>query len=446
MLSRKDLHNYQIRAIDFIKDRQRVFLMLDLGLGKTVSTLTAVSDLLDSFAIRRALVVAPLRVANSVWKQEAARWEHLKHLHVQICTGLVRERIASLHRSADIYVINRENVSWLVDFYGNRWPFDCLVVDESSSFKNSSSKRFKALRKVLPNISHRILLSGTPSPNGLHDLWAQCYMIDYGQALGRTLTTFRAKYFEADYNGFGYKPRKDISKQVYGKIAPYCISMSAKDYLELPERISINHEIALPKAALAQYEDFEKDLFIDLDGGVEIEAINAAVLAGKLLQFSSGAMYTDEAKNFKVIHDEKISAIIELVEENANEPILIAYNFKSDLERLIRALPNATVLDKSPRTIQDWNDGKIPILLAHPASCGHGINLQRGGSLIIWFALSWSLELYQQLNARLHRQGQDKPVRIINLICKDTIEERVIKILSSKDVVQKDLLYALRAN
>lgn len=193
MLSREDLHNYQIRAIDFIKDRQRVFLMLDLGLGKTVSTLTAVSDLLDSFAIRRVLVVAPLRVANSVWIQEAARWEHLKHLQVQVCTGPVKDRIASLYRSADIYVINRENVSWLVDFYGSKWPFDCLVVDESSSFKNSSSKRFKALRKVLPNISHRILLSGTPSPNGLHDLWAQCYMIDYGQALGRTLTAFRSR-------------------------------------------------------------------------------------------------------------------------------------------------------------------------------------------------------------------------------------------------------------
>lgn len=445
MLSRDDLHQYQIRAIEFIKNRKRAFLMLDLGLGKTVSTLTAIADLLDGFAVNKVLVIAPLRVANSVWKQESENWQHLKHLRVQICTGSETKRLSALHNDAEIYVINRENVTWLVNKLGKKWPFDFVVVDESSSFKNSSSKRFKSLRKILPFTNYIALLTGTPSPNGLQDLWAQCYLVDYGMSLGRTLTNFRNRFFDADYFGHTYTPKHGSDKKIHNAIRDYSLSMSSDDYLELPERVILREKIILSSQVLNQYKDFEKNLFMEFDGE-EIEAVNAAVLAGKLMQFSSGALYTDENKNYKVVHDGKIDAIKELIEENQGENILIAYNYKSDLERLKKALPQARVLDKESQTIDDWNKGLIPILLAHPASAGHGLNLQQGGSLIIWFSLNWSLELYQQFNARLHRQGQCKPVRIIHIIADGTIDERVLEVLNDKDATQTDLLKALKSD
>ena len=444
MRSRSDLHAYQVRAVNFIHSRKRCALWLDMGLGKSVATLTAVSDLFDGLAIRRVLVIAPLRVANSVWQQEAAAWEHLRHLKVAICTGSESARLSALQSGSDIYVINRENIPWLIRQYSKRWPFDCIVVDEASSFKNASSQRFKALRRTLPSTSHMILLTGTPSPNGLLDLWSQIYLIDSGQALGHTMTAYRQRFFEHDYLGYKFKPRAGAAKSVQDLLRPYVLSMSAADYIELPDRIDLIELVTLPPAAMEAYRDFEKTLLAELPDGEEVEAVSAAVLANKLLQFSNGAMYTDNLGNWSEIHDAKIEALADLIEQNDNENILVAYNYKTDLIRLQRRFPKARILDKNPDTIRAWNNGEIPLLLAHPASAGHGINLQRGGSLIIWFGLNWSLELYQQFNARLHRQGQERPVRVVHLIADECIDERVMSVLADKDASQSALLRALK--
>lgn len=444
MLSRSDLHEYQRKGVDFIKERKRCALWLDMGLGKTTTTLTALSDLIDSFSVNRTLVIAPLRVANSVWRQEAANWEHLKHLSVAICTGSERERLSALQRDSDLYVINRENVPWLIKHYGSAWPFDCVVIDEASSFKNATSQRFKALRKALPQTNYMILLTGTPSPNGLLDLWPQMYLVDFGEALGRTMTSYKQRFFEQDYMGYKFKPREGAADRIHGLLQPMVLSMSAEDYLELPDRINIVESVALPPSALNAYREFERTLLAELPDGEEIEAMNAAVLANKLLQYSNGAVYTDDLGNWSEIHTAKLDALSDIVEQNEGENFLVAYNYKTDLARLQKRFPFARVLDKSADTVRQWNSGQIRMLLAHPASAGHGLNLQRGGSLIVWFSLNWSLELYQQFNARLHRQGQDKPVRIIHIVADGCIDERVISVLSEKDAVQSALLTALK--
>jgi SNF2 family DNA or RNA helicase len=444
MRSRSDLHSYQLRAVDFISQRKRCALWLDMGLGKSVTTLTAAADLLDGFAVSRVLVIAPLRVANSVWRQEAALWEHLRHLKVQVCTGTEKARLSALQSQADVYVINRENVPWLVAQYGKRWPFDCVVIDEASSFKNASSQRFKALRETLPDTEYMILLTGTPSPNGLLDLWSQIYLIDFGNTLGRTMAAYKQRFFEQDYMGYKFTPRAGSAEKIHALLRPHVLSMSAADYLQLPDRIDLIERVTLPAAALQAYRDFEKTLLAELPDGEEVEAMSAAVLANKLLQFSNGAMYTDDLGNWSEIHDAKLEALADLIEQNPNENILLAYNYKTDLVRLQKRFPQARVLDKNPDTVRAWNDGEIELLLAHPASAGHGLNLQRGGSLIIWFGLNWSLELYQQFNARLHRQGQDKPVRVVHLIADDCIDERVMSVLSDKTAMQSALLQALK--
>lgn len=442
MRSRNDLHDYQKTAVKFIKYKKRCALILDLGLGKTVTTLTALSDLSDSFAVDKILIIAPLRVANSVWQQEAAQWAHLKHLKVSICTGSEKERIESLRKDADVYVINRENVVWLVNLYQKRWPFDCVVIDESSSFKSASSARFKALKKVLKLTEYMILLSGTPAPNGLLDLWSQVYLIDFGLSLGRTMRDYKQRFFESDYMGYKFTPRANAEEAIQQLIKPVMLSMSANDYLTMPERIDLIEHVNLPSSVKKDYAKFEKQLFLDL-GEHEIEAINAAVLSGKLLQWANGAVYVDENQHYAVVHDAKLDALEELLEVT-NENVLLAYNFKSDLERLLKRFPDAVQLDKNPTTVTRWNDGQIKLLLAHPASAGHGLNLQYGGSLIVWFGLNWSLELYQQFNGRLHRQGQQKPVRIVHIVADGTIDERVIKVLAKKDATQKDLLLAIK--
>lgn len=444
MLSRSDLHEYQRKGVDFIKERKRCALWLDMGLGKTTTTLTALSDLIDSFAVNRTLVIAPLRVANSVWRQEAANWEHLKHLSVAICTGSERERLSALQRDSDLYVINRENVPWLIKHYGSAWPFDCVVIDEASSFKNATSQRFKALRKALPQTNYMILLTGTPSPNGLLDLWPQMYLVDFGEALGRTMTSYKQRFFEQDYMGYKFKPREGGAERIHGLLQPMVLSMSAEDYLELPDRINIVEPVTLPPSALNAYREFERTLLAELPDGEEIEAMNAAVLANKLLQYSNGAVYTDDLGNWSEIHTAKLDALSDIVEQNEGENFLVAYNYKTDLARLQKRFPFARVLDKSADTVRQWNGGQIRMLLAHPASAGHGLNLQRGGSLIVWFSLNWSLELYQQFNARLHRQGQDKPVRIIHIVADGCIDERVMSVLGEKDAAQSALLTALK--
>jgi len=444
MRYRSDLHEYQRKGIDFILKSKRCALFLSMGLGKTTTTLTAISDLRDGFAVEKTLVIAPLRVANSVWLQETRIWDHLTHLEVSICTGTERNRIAALSREADIYVINRENVAWLVQNYGNKWPFDCVVIDEASSFKSSSSQRFKALKKVLPYTEYMILLTGTPSPNGLLDIWSQIYLIDFGERLGRTMTAYKQRFFDSDYMGYKFVPREGSAEKIHALLQPIAMSMKAEDYLELPDRIDLVEKVELPAATLREYREFEKHLLAELPEGEEIEAVSAAVLANKLLQWCNGAMYTDDKGNWAELHKVKIEALADLIEQNEGENILVAYNYKTDLERLLKAFPHGRALDKNPQTVLDWNNGEIPLLFAHPASAGHGLNLQRGGSMIVWFGLNWSLELYQQFNARLHRQGQEKPVRIIHIIAEGCIDQRVMDVLADKDAQQSRLLNALK--
>lgn len=443
MRTREELRHYQERTVKFQIEKQRTLCALKMGMGKTASTLTTIRDLLDACIIRKALVIAPLRVANSVWAQEAQEWEHLKDLNFKICTGSTEKRLSALHHDADVYVINRENVVWLVNLYKDKFPFDMVVIDESSSFKSPKSKRVKALRKALPYIHYITLLTGTPSPNGLLDLWSQCYLVDYGKALGRTMTAFKQRFFEVDYGGYKYTPRSDSQNKIEALIAPFTISMDTKDYLEMPDYIELYEEIELDKQVLEKYKAFEKNLYIEFEN-TEAQAMSAASLANKLLQYCSGAVYVDEFKNYEVVHDAKLDELEDIIEQNEGENILVAYNFKSDLERLTKRFPNARVLDKNQTTIDDWNDGKIPLLFAHPQSAGHGLNIQHGGSMIVWFSLNWSLEYYQQFNARLFRQGQTMPVRIIHLVCKGCIDERIINVLKLKDIVQSDLLKALK--
>ena len=447
MLDRKNLHEYQERCVEFVKKQKRVGLFISMGMGKSVSTLTAITDLQDSLCVNKVLIIAPLRVANTVWAQEAENWKHTRHLKISLCTGSERNRISQLNRTADVYVINRENVKWLVDLYAKKykWPFDMLVIDESSSFKSAKSQRFKALKSILHLTNYAVLLTGTPAPNGLMDLWAQVYLIDFGQSLGRTVTAYKQRFFESTgYMGYKFEPRDGADKTIHGLIEHQVLSMTAEDYLELPERIDLVERVSLPATTLKAYKEFEKELLIELEDGEFVEASTAAVLANKLLQWCNGAMYVDETKRWQEVHKAKIDALSEIVEDNAGENILVAYNFKSDLERLKAKFPDAVVLDSNPDTVKQWNDGKISMLLAHPASAGHGLNLQRGGALAVWFGLNWSLELYQQFNARLHRQGQTRPVRIVHLVADGCLDERVMRVLNDKDATQTALINALK--
>lgn len=441
-LSRTDLHRYQVCAVDFIHQRRKCALFLDMGLGKTTTTLTAISDFLDDFLIQKVLIVAPLRVANTVWKQEAKKWSHLSHLSMVICTGSEQERVRAINSNADVYIINRENIPWLIDNF--KWKFDMVVIDESSSFKSMKSKRFKSLKKVTKYIKSMVLLTGTPSPNGLMDLWSQIYLIDSGERLGRTITNFRQRFFKpSGYMGYGYKANPDAEDKIKSLIKDVCITMSASDYLELPDRIDLNEYAILPDKARKQYEEFEKEFLLTLDEDTDIEAPSSATLVNKLLQMCNGAVYDADGKIHE-IHDVKIQSMKEIIEDNPDENFLVAYNFKSDLTRLKKAFPKAVVLSKSGEELEEWNKGKIKMLLAHPASAGHGLNAQYGGSAIIWFGLNWSLELYQQFNARLHRQGQTKPVRIIHIVAKNGIDEKVLMALRSKAKTQDELLQYLK--
>ena len=444
MLSRENMHAYQERCVAFIKEKRRCGLLLEMGLGKSVSTLTAIIDLIEDFSVRRVLVIAPLRVANSVWAQEVKKWQHLSGLRVSVCTGSEKQRLTALHMDADVFVINRENITWLVDTKRTKWPFDMVVIDESSSFKNATTKRFRSIRKILPDTDYMVLLTGTPSPNSLLDIWSQIYMIDFGMSLGRTITAYKQRFFEQGYMGYTWTPRDGASTTIHSLIESNVIHMSAKDYLDVPDRINLTERIELEPAVMAQYKEFERTFLLELDNGDEVEAISAGVLANKLLQTANGSAYTDKNGAWAVIHNEKLDALADIIEDNPNENILVAYNYRFDLERLQAKFKGAVVLDKKQETIDRWNRGEIKLLLAHPASAGHGINLQSGGSMIVWFGLTWSLEYYQQFNARLHRQGQLKPVRIVHIVCADTIDERVMSVLSTKDATQKNLLAALK--
>ena len=424
---------YQQYCINSIIYNRAVGLMLDMGLGKTVITLTAIKDLrYNRWEISRPLIIAPKKVAEATWTTEAKKWEHLKGLRIVQIMGTLQQRLKALATPADVYVINRENTQWLVEYLKNNWNFDMVVIDESSSFKNSRSKRFKALKLVRSRIKRIVELTGTPASNGLEDLWAQIYLLDGGARLERTLGAYRDKYFLPDRRNrmvvFSYKPKQGSFEIIKNKIKDICISMKAEDYLALPEMIYNDVPVFLNSSARQAYQSLEKDFLLDVKNGI-ITAGSAGVLTGKLLQLCNGAIYDSEGKAIK-IHDCKLEAFMELIEQLNGQHVLVFFNFKHDLERLITAF-NATKLKvrvyESSQDEKDWNDGKIDILLAHPASCGYGLNLQRGGHHIIWFGLTWNLEHYEQSNKRLHRQGQTQPVVIHHLIVQDSVDELVIQ-------------------
>lgn len=451
-MNESNLHSYQKYAVDFIQNHPAAGLLLDMGLGKTVSTLTAINRLMyEELEVNKVLVIAPKRVAEDTWVKEAAKWEHLKHLRISRVLGTERQRKEALKAKADIYVINRENVCWLTAYYGGALPFDMLVIDELSSFKSPKAQRFKALRLVRPQISRVVGLTGTPAPNGLADLWSQIYLLDQGARLGKTVTSYRTKYFRPGRsNGqvvFDYKPLEGSEESIYNRISDICVSMKAEDYLELPPRIDITTEVTLPAAAQSQYEEFEKTEILKLaeEEGNNISAVNAAALSNKLLQFSNGAIYDGE-RQVHEIHDAKLEALEEIAEAANGEPVLVFYSFRHDIARIKRKLAAFKPQELTDsEDIEKWNRGEIKVLLAHPASAGHGLNLQKGGNNVVWFGLTWSLELYQQANARLHRQGQTKPVKVYHLLSRGTMDEDVIKALSGKADKQEALMQAVKA-
>lgn len=425
-------------------------LLLDMGLGKTVSTLTAVRDLLMIEDIERVLVIAPKRVAEDTWSTECEKWDHLNNLRISKILGSLKQRQAAIEAEADIYVINRENVTWLVNNYYKAWKWDCLVIDEFSSFKSSKSQRFRSLKKVIGRFKRVIGLTGTPAPNNLIDLWPQIYLLDQGKRLGRTLTSYRETYFtpgrSKGYVVFDYRIKPGAEEEIYKRIGDICISMKAKDYLNLPDVVYNEVQIEIPEPDKALYRELKKDLIIELDDS-DVIASNAAVLSNKLLQMANGAIY-DEDKNIVNIHDEKLNKLLDIVEAANGNPVLVFYTFKHDLHRILTFLQaekiNAEPIEGS-ESIKKWNEGKIQVMLCHPASAGHGLNLQYGGHITVWFGLTWSLELYQQANARLYRQGQTETVTIHHIIAKDTIDEDVMAALKSKEVNQDRLIEAVKA-
>lgn len=454
MMDESNLHKYQLTAIEHILSHQYCALFLEMGLGKTVSTLTAVKRLMyDELEISKTLVIAPKRVAESVWDGECKKWEHLHCLKVSKVLGDIKQRREALAAKADIYVIGRDNVDWLVNFYrGYPLPFDMLVLDELSSFKNHQSKRFKALKKVQPYFRRIVGLTGTPAPNGLIDLWAQIYLLDRGERLGKFITRYRSDYFvPAQTNGsivYSYAPRKGAKEMIYNKLSDICMSMKAKDYLTLPGRITNHIMLKLTPELQKKYDKFEEEQVMKLIeeyGSVDIAVLNAAVLTNKLLQFANGAIY-DADGGVHDLHDIKIDAAKEIIEDANGKSVLIAWTFQHDRDKLMKALSKYNPRElKKPSDIDDWNEGKIQVMLMHPASGGHGINLQSGGHIIIWFGQTWSLELEQQFNARLDRQGQTETVIVNKLIMSGTVDEDVVSAQSSKVRTQEGLMYAVRA-
>lgn len=453
MLDRSDLHEYQERGVKHIIDNEYCALFLDMGLGKTVTTLTAIKELLDNCIIGNALVIAPKKVTQVTWGDEIKNWKHLQGLTISVIDGTAKQRREAMAAKADIYAVSRDNIVWLVMEYGGvKLPYDMVVIDELSSFKNHASKRFRAMRKVRKFIPRVVGLTGTPSPNGLIDLFAQMYLVDEGQRLGKTVTAYRDRFFKpGKRNGdivYEYvlkSPQEETEKQISDLISDITISMEAEDYLKMPDKIMLYDYVDLAPKVLATYRDFEKERILELINSDEpISAASAAALSNKLQQFANGAIY-DAEQNVKDLHNEKLDKLEELVEAANGEPVLIAYSYKHDLERIMQKLKayKPVKLEK-PEQIADWNAGKIPVLVMHPASAGHGLNLQKGGHILVWFGITWSLELYQQFNARLYRQGQMKPVMIHHIIAKNTIDEKIIKSLDGKRETQDGLMQSIK--
>lgn len=437
-------HDYQEFATDFILEHPVCCLMLDCGMGKTVVTLTALWELvLNSFDCGRVLIIAPKRVAQTVWKQEIEKWEHLTGLTAVRVLGNKEQREAALDQKASVYIINRENMVWLAK--NRRWDFDTVVVDELSSFKSHQSQRFKALKAVRPKTRRIVGLTGTPAPNSLMDLWPEMYVLDLGQRLGRYIGGFRERFFVPDKRNremiYSYKPREGAEDAIYALISDICISMKAVDFLEMPELIENRVEVCMDQKEQKAYGQFAKDMVITLQGE-ELDAVNAAALSNKLQQMANGAVYGEE-RNVIPLHDRKLDALEDLIEAANGKPLLVAYWFQHDHDRIHKRFSVRDI--DTPKDIEDWNAGRIPVALIHPASAGHGLNLQSGGSTLVWFSLTWSLELYQQMNDRLWRQGQKQTVVIHHILTKGTIDEDILKALERKDVSQSALIAAVRA-
>lgn len=467
--SRDDLHPYQERAVSFVKDNPSCALWVDMGLGKTVVVLTAIVELVDLFEVGRVLVVSTLRVANTTWPIEIGLWDHVKSLSFAVATGSRRKRLAAVNSGATVVMINRENFAWLTSqFKREDWPFDCIVWDESSSLKNHGAKRSRAAHRLarpllrwkfeqLPNGKRRkvyrpplppvvdrfIELTGTPATNGLMDVWSQIAILDDGKRLGRTITQYRERYFDHDPYQMTWTLKDGAEEKIHAKLKDICLTLAAKDYIQLPQRVDNLVEIPLPNRVRRQYEELEKEFLLEI-GDETVEVLHAAALSNKLLQFANGAIYTGDDKSWVAVHDAKLDALAEIVDEAAGQPMLVAYNYQSDAARISKRFPQAEMIGRDPETINRWNRGEIPMLLAHPASAGHGLNLQHGGNTIVWFGLNWSLELYQQLNARLHRQGQTKPVIVHHLVARGTVDHAVMATLDRKDTTQRALLNALK--
>ena len=455
MLTKNNLHNYQKACVEHIIEHPYCGLFLDLGLGKTVTALTAIEALMfDYCEVDSALIIAPKRVAESVWQEEAQNWEHLRHLTFSKIIGTPKQRQEAIQTKADIYIISRDNIAWLSALYGGgKLPFDMVVIDELSSFKSYKSERFKAMRSARLYIKRLVGLTGTPAPNGLIDLWSQIYLMDRGDRLEKTITRYREKYFRPGRtNGnvvYSYDLMSDSEFLIHKKIEDICISMKAEDYLEMPFRTDNYIKLKMSENIRKQYEDFEKNKVLELlssaDEETAINVVNAAALSNKLLQFANGAIY-DEERNVYTIHDIKLEALKEIIDDANGQPVLVAWTYQFDRDRIKEYLKAYKPRElKANKDIEDWNAGKVQVMLAHPASAGHGLNLQAGGHIIIWFGQTWSLELYQQFNGRLYRQGQQSHVVINHLILQGTHDEDVIKALKSKDQKQNSLMNSIKA-
>ena len=435
-------HDYQTKAIQRIEDQTHIGCFYEMGLGKTVITLTAIQDLINDFAVRKVLVIAPKRVAEDTWSREHQKWDHLKDLRISNVLGDAKQRTAALRADADIYVMGRDNTVWMIE--NGYFDFDMVVIDELSSFKNPQAKRFRSLRRVISKARRVVGLTGTPSPNGLMDLWAEMYLLDGGKRLGKSLGAYRETFFRPGrrngYVVYDYIPLKGAQDEIQRRISDICISMTAEDYLELPERIDNVIPVKLSPEELTMYKQMEKDQLLHLQDETVV-ALSAAAVMNKLLQIANGAVYTAEGTIAR-IHQQKLDALDEII-DTTDGPVLVFYSFRHDLEAIRERFPEARMLSRS-EDIDDWNAGKVRILLAHPASVGYGLNLQDGGHVIVWYGLTWSLELYQQANARLHRQGQKMPVIIHHLIAEGTVDEQVMKALKSKDTSQTALMNALK--
>ena len=441
-------HDYQQHAIEYIQEKPVAALFLDLGLGKTIITLTALQSMLtEQFTAVRPLVIAPLRVARDTWPEELHKWDHLQGLTMAVIVGTPQERRAALHQDADIWVINRENLPWLVKELAGKWPFDTVIIDELSSFKSHSSQRFKALKAVRPHIHRIIGLTGTPAPNSLLDLWAPFRLLDGGRRLGERIGVYRSRFFTpGKRNGhivYEWKLREGADDEIHQAISDITLSMKAIDHLDMPPMTTIDRKVPLTGHALATYRQLRDDMVADIDEEL-VTADNAGVLAGKLQQLASGAIYTDDQHNWQEVHDEKLEALDDIIEEAAGENVLVAFWFKHELARLQARYPHGRLLDRE-EDMADWKAGRLPLAFIHPASAGHGLNLQSGGHILVWLSPTWSLELFEQTNGRLYRQGQTQPVTVVRILATPTIDARITAALESKDVTQSALIAAVKA-